>query len=178
MKKLLLLLIFLLSGCLPGTPNYIDNKQSSFDGSDELLMESGYVYNSHSSFSIWDIRLGLSWNSRQQEDIFIIAEVPGEIVNIRSNDGLMFNIDGKIFTLSALEELTDFDSSSDFGHNYRQSKKAFPCKIDFIRKLVEAKTAKVKLITGEGSLEGDFSVDRPGAAIRGFKDFLEKIPQG
>lgn len=179
MKRSILLAIItlLLTACVPNMPNYIQQQESIFDNSIQLKMEPGFVYHGEGTFSGGDLKLGLFWNSRLKDSLWIIAEVPQKIVNIDSNEGLLFNVNDDIVTLSSKEILTDYDSKYVSGWNVKKSSNCFPSDLNFIKRILDAESVKVKLVTGDGYVEGDFKADKPSAAIRGFRDFMKKVEE-
>lgn len=174
-NQILLISILLLTGCMAGMPNNIKTSTSSFDNSQHIQMEPGFVYENADFTSYAYFKLGLSWNSNDKNVTIITAEIPQSIVNINSNKGLQFNIDGEIVKFDSYEIFTKHDVSSAQQTVYSESKKRFVTDKSFIKKLITAKSVKVKLLTGDGYLEGDLLVDKPSAAIHGFKDFIQQI---
>jgi len=177
MRFLLLGVFVFLTGCMAGMPNNVSQNISDFDGSRSLTMEPGFIYESADTWSYGHFQLGLFWTSKAKDAVFIKAKLPNGIANIKSHEGLQFNINGKLTKLSTKTMFTKFNTDTAGGHVYADSSKSFAVPITFIQKLLDAKTVKVKLITGNGVYAGDFKADKPSAAIRGFKAFTQKLKQ-
>lgn len=109
------------------------------------------------------------------ERILISAAVPGHILSIAARDGLQLNIDGEIISLQSDQVFTRTDIASAQRVVFTESERYFAADIDLIARMIEAGSVKVRLNTGEGFMEGDFLVDRPSAAIRGFRSMLSQI---
>lgn len=176
MKYFLTLIISaFLSGCLATMPNSVSETKSTFDGTTQYKMEPGFIYE-NASFGSWGaFKLGLFWDTKMADNILVKAQINNNIVNIVSDEGLQFNIDGELIKLSSTDVTTDFESDIVNGVVYKNSSKNFIANKALINKLLSSKSAKVKLVTRKGFLEGDFKADKPSAAIRGFRDFMKKI---
>jgi len=162
-----------VSGCA-SAPNAIGESTSSFDGSTEYRLNPGFIYRNASTFSSGDVQLGLLWRTGMGDEVMVEAVVAQQIVNIAS-DGLLFNIDGDIIELHSDQALTDFETSRHSGMTFKSSSRWFTTDLQTIERMLGAESAKVKLVTGDGFLEGDFKADKPSAAIRGFKEFVAKV---
>ena len=155
--------------------NKLKVHKSTFDGSTEVTVEPGFIYSSKKFSSRGNFLLGLHWSSAAKNVVTITADVRGGFVNLYSEEGLQFNIDGEIIKLSSLSAMTDTEVSVYLGEVFKRSTKGYPVTLDFIRRLVAADDVKVKLVAQKGYLEGDFMAKKPGAAFKGFTKFLEKI---
>jgi hypothetical protein len=167
--------VTVLSGCMPSMPNNIRESSSKFDGSHEYRMSPGFIYESADTFSGAQLSLGLHWSSANKELVTIFAEIQGEIINIHSSEGLQFNVDGEYIKLSSNQVTTDFESSVSNGLVAKASSKPFTVKRDVLDKILSGEKVFVKLITNAGYVEGEFTADKPSAAIRGFREFSQKI---
>ena len=176
MNKLLVLFIgILMAGCMATMPNNVSVHNSTFDGSTEVTVQPGFIYSDKGMMSYGHFMLGLHWSSSEPDLVFIKAEKPGEIINLVSEEGLMFNIDGEIVKLSSPSVTTSFDVSEYYGSVFTESSKGYIAKLSLINRLLSATDVKVKLVTGEGYMEGDFMADKPSSALRGFKEFIAKV---
>lgn len=172
----IIIIELLLTSCLATMPNTISEIKSSFDGKTQYEMQPGFIY-SDASFGSWgSFKLGLLWN-KPDKNITIKAVIPNKIVNISHKDGLQFNIDGQIIKLSSPDIVTDFYSDIVSGVIYKGSSISFVAEKSIVVRLLSAKTVKVRLVTRSGLMESDFKADKPSAAIRGFRDFSEKLRQ-
>jgi len=94
--------------------------------------------------------------------------VPG-LHQVPQKDSLTFNIDGKVTKFSALTNKTDFSTETgQYAQNY--SSKTYSLELDFIRKLLKAKTVYVKF----AFLEGKFSTDAITTARPAFRKFVKR----
>jgi len=168
-------ILLLLTGCMASMPNQITPATSNFDGSKSLTMAPAFIYESADTWSYAHFQLGLFWSSKFKDSILITAKLPNDIRNINSHEGLQFNVDGKVTKLSTDVVYTQFDADVAGGRVYTESSKPFSVSKQFIQSLLDAKSVKIKLITNKGALVGDFKADKPGAAIRGFKDFMQQF---
>lgn len=175
MRNTILTVLILLSGCMAGTPNNIQRSVSTFDGAVEYRMDPGFVHRDAGALSGADFKLGLLWNTAMGERILISAAVPGHILSIAARDGLQLNINGEIISLQSDQVFTRTDIASAQRVVFTESERYFAADIDLIARMIEAESVKVRLNTGEGFMEGDFLVDRPSAAIRGFRSMLSQI---
>lgn len=172
---LLIAVSAILSGCVTGMPNQVSTATSSFDGSTEISLEPGFVYENKNLMSQGTFMLGLHWSSSEKDFVFIKAEKPGRIVSLAKEDGLQFNIDGEIIKLSSPQALTNTDVSRYYSQFFTQSARGYLAKVELLRRIVNAKDVKVKLVTAEGYYEGDLLTDKPGSAITGFREFIAKL---
>jgi len=168
-------ILLLLTGCMAGMPNHVTSNTSNFDGAKSLSMQPGFIYESMDTFAGGPFQLGLFWSEKYKDIIVITAKLPMEITNIQSNNGLLFNIDGKITKLSSPKLFTKFQTIRTSNTISSDSVKDFAATTQFIEKLINAKSVKVKLVTSKGVLTGDLKADKPSAAIRGFKDFMQQL---
>jgi len=174
-KVLVSLAVSLLLGCASLMPNSISESKSNFDGSVSYKMEPGFIYADASFWSYGHFKLGLFWNNKSKDSISINVVVPSEIINIKSDEGLQFNIDGEIVKLTSSQGITDFETTETSTAVYTSSNKTFRTNVEFVRKLLSAKSVKVKLVMRDGYYEGDFKNAKPTSAVRGFKDFMVKL---
>lgn len=104
-----LTLAAVLSGCVAATPGTTSTTVSKFDGTKQIRIEPGWVYDGMLTSTI---KLGGFWNSKMGNEFVMVAMYRGTDT-IRS---LSFNIDGNIKTIEPLDRFTDF--SYDLGSAY------------------------------------------------------------
>lgn len=175
----LLIAVFTISGCLAAIatmPNQIETQTSTFDGTKITTMEPGWVYSDESFMSMGAFQLGLRANTKVPESVVIKAVVVNDIISINSGNSLLFNIDGDIVALCSSNTFTDFETETVAGRTYSDSVREYPTDREFIKRLLSAKSVKAKLNTSKGFIEGDFTNDKPQAAIRGFRAFIAATP--
>lgn len=161
-------------------PNHISTEIMGFDGAKVIRMEPGWVYTDNSFGSWGQFQLGLTHNSTKHDIVFMKAVVLHEIVNIESDQGLQFNVDGQKILLSSSDVTTHFDTgstdtSSGIVTSYTQSAKTFVANKELIQSLLEAESVKVRLITYEGFIDGDFKTTKPQSAQTGFVKFMAQF---
>lgn len=91
---------------------------------------------------------------------------------IHSIRSVSFNIDGKV------RKFNKFVDSTDISLNDKESSRWFKTNMDFVRKLLNSKTAKIKYSTRTGYETGDFRNDGNGApysAINALRGLMVKI---
>lgn len=174
-----MLFLLALTGCVSGPintlqpSNALEFSQSDFDGARELVLSPGWVYADQKNTFF---RLGLLWRSTMPDgQLFAVARINGRIVNIQSGDGLQFNIDGKLFSLSSPDVLTTFEADYIGNTPLTSSVKKFRFTAELLRIILDAKKVKVKLNFDQAYYEGDFLIELPGAAIFGFREFESRL---
>ena len=175
MIRTLLCLCLLLTGCMASMPNSIEEQRSNFDNSRRIVMQPGFVYENDKTLSYAYFKLGLSFVDTHPDSLIITVEIPQAVTSIDSDRGLLFNVDGVITALSTSQVFTDFDIDRVQHTTYTASSKRYLVPRSFLGKLLSADSVKVRLHTAAGFLEGDLLVDRPSAAIRGFREFAAKM---
>ncbi|MCA1773987.1 MAG: hypothetical protein LC677_15805 [Halomonas sp.] len=182
MKTITLLsLAFLLISCssLPGMPGYIEVTKSSFDNSIQLSMEPALVYRSNDGFSGSDLQMSLLWrSSMNNNDVVLIAQVTGAKI-IARGESLHFNIDGKVESLNSIDDLTSIDYQPGVysaarvpGQNI--SSKRYVVSKEFIDKILNASSVKIRLDLSKTFVEGVFTDSTSSSAYKAFKDFVKK----
>ncbi|GAA6206644.1 lipoprotein [Thalassotalea sp. SU-HH00458] len=177
MKKIILAAIaaLILSGCQSAgfiMPGDITVDKSEFDGVSQIKSVPAWVYKGDGSYS--NIAFGYRWVSSSPEYILIKARLTNQTVSIDSNHGLQFNIDGRIVKLSTNQTYTDFNKYTG-QYSVQHSTKEFPVKLSFAQKLIDSKSVKVKMLSADGYLDGDFKVDNSSSAIESLKNFIDKV---
>jgi len=170
MKTLLLILTFLtLAGCVTAIPGQVHTHTSTFDGLQEVSMAPGWV-SEDTPMGPTPFQLGLHWASASPQKVAFIAVIPLEIVNIESDEGLQFNIDGKIVKLNSAQAFTDFG-------NYAggESSKYFGADLNLVRQILKADSVLVKLITQAGYIEGNLKSPTVMSAIGNMPEFLKTV---
>ena len=177
----LFLLIFLLVGCssMTGVPGYIEVTKSSFDDSTQLSMEPAFVFRNNDGFSGSDLQMSLLWSSAMNKnDVVLIAQVSGA-QSIARGDSLHFNIDGKIESMRSLDEFTNINYepgiySAVYISGQNTSSKRYVVSKEFIDKILNASSVKVKLNLSQLFVEGIFTDTTTSSAYSAFKEFVKK----
>ena len=169
------LIVLILDGCAtPGMPGYISDSVSNFDGSMQINMEPAWLYNS-------PIKLALFKNSKMPDSTIVLIAVVKGAHSFSGGQSLHFNIDGKLESFSAIDNLTDIETESGFygsgiyipASNW--SSKRYLITKDFLNRLIKAGDVWVKIELRKEFVEGRFSSDAPTTARPSFKDFYNKI---
>jgi len=148
---------------------------SAFDGSVEVTQAPGLVYSDIPAMSGYEFALGLRWRSTAAGAVDIIASIPRGAFIIDGRDGLQFNIDGEIVTLSSSDLVTRFsDADLPLGFSTSSSKR-FPATLPLIERLAAARSVGVRLVLGSGHLDGRLDIEGKNAAITGFRAFLARV---
>ncbi|WP_280563351.1 hypothetical protein [Chromohalobacter sp. 48-RD10] len=171
----LLLGLLGLTGCtaMPGMAGHVSSHQSDFDGSTQVSMEPAKVKTGALSV----VLIGADWSSKSPDRVMLTAVVPGDYERIISDEGLQFNIDGDIVKLSSDQAITDLDGEYAGGMVFRESAKTFPVKISLVERIVKADLVKIKLVTGDGYVEGRFQESDPNNAKDAIERFLAEIEE-
>lgn len=159
-------------------PNHISTEVMDFDGTKVTKMEPGWIYSSQSYGSFGRFQLGLTHNSTASDVLFMTAVLMHEIVNIESSNGLQFNIDGEKVLLSSNDIFTHFtheEVSSGVTTEYRRSTKIFVATRELVQALLDAETVKVRLMTHDGFVDGDFKTTKALSAQNGFQAFIDRL---
>lgn len=173
MKKLVFLFVLLFSGCAAMTPGGISVKKSDFDGSTEVVMTPAYVCK-EGTFGSCMIKLGLHRTSRMPADDVVMTVMIGSLEHFSADDGVQFNIDGEIVTLSSPDREVKFEVNSNTAYIDTWAYRTYIVKKDFIKKLLDGTRVAMKVSTNKGYYEGVFSSDKPTTAKGPFGDFLQK----
>lgn len=178
MKNVIGMLFLVLSasmiqGCVSGMPGQVKTNTSSFDGSKEITTEPGYVYKkSNDYFSGTDLGMGLSWTSKLDPEYFIVTVEVYDIVTISGKDSLKIKIGQELYELDSIDNLTQREVSKPSSYTSAISSKRYLIRKDLVRKMMEGNEVNVRVELSSSYVEGVFSLDRAGSAIRAFKNFL------
>lgn len=169
------LMAVLLSGCVmgPGFPGYISESRSAFDQSTQYRMEPANVNPVGGGLYV-PFNLGLVWTSGRPYELGVIAQMT-EYRNLVAEEGLQFNIDGRIVKVSSSQPLTRLRSEGSGAVSYPTSTRIYDAPRELLDNLMKAQRVVVRLHTLDGYLEGVFTEDTPTSAIRGFREFQKKI---
>lgn len=153
----------------------VESYKSDFDGSTKVEMQPGYVFDIGESSAPFS--LGGRWTSDSPSKAWIIVEITsfstGGTATIKSEEGLQLNLDGEIVKISSEQKLTDIETSGgQFDSN--TSYKGFKVDLSLINEIVEADSAKVKVITSRGYKEAEIR-EGMGSALEGLERFLKEV---
>ena len=168
---LAVLLSIVLTGCLMPMPGDTSTTVSKFDNTKQVSVEPGLIYNGMLSSSI---KLGAHWNSKMGDEA--VLHVIYQFVD--SINGISFNIDGEIVSLTPIDALTSFEPGyySGYYSSGATSAQRFNVKLEFLQRLVSAKKVMVKVdlskTFAEGELRDGFTMAKPG-----FVKFLAQVKQ-
>jgi hypothetical protein len=170
----LALSVVILTSCGPLSPGLITQTTSSFDGSEQLIMEPAWLYNS-------TIKLALFKSSKMPKDKLILTAVVRGSHIFNDDPSLHFFIDDELSSLSSIDRLRDINSPDNFtGSGFyvapsNWSSKDYLVEISFIEKIVTAKNVYVRVELKNTYTDGIFSSDAPITARQPFRDFLGQI---
>jgi starvation-inducible outer membrane lipoprotein len=119
MKKLFsigaMLFLFALTGCAALTPGNIQESQSTFDGSTELVMEPpALVRSSAATWSGTSMEMSLFWNSKMKPGRLVLEVYVEGIQSFAQAESLHFNINGEIMSFISIDQLTGLETESGF----------------------------------------------------------------
>jgi len=161
----------LVAGCgvMPGSPGYISESKSTFDGGTTISVDPGHASGCCS--------LGANWRSVAPDYVQIVVVLHGDYSAIENLGGLEFNIDGRIVRLDATGHPTQFDSTRSGTMVFRKSSKAFVMRRGDFDAMLSARVLKVRLHTLRGFVDGDLLENAfGGAAIQGFRGLGARLP--
>jgi hypothetical protein len=167
MKKhsLFLLALLVLTAC-SGLPGGISVTYSKFDASRIVRLEPGWVGEGN-------IKLGLYQSSKMTKDEVILTAMAIWIFNIADKESLQFNIDGEFLVLTPIDSYTYFSLTE--GYTSWSSRKYLINKLT-IKRLLNAQRVIVRIVSDRNTfVEGNFSINDPQTAYRGFYEFYHKI---
>jgi len=151
---------------LPGTPGYISESTSKFDGAQEISMEPGWTRG--------DIRLGLFWRSTMDPDVIYITALVHGAHNLKS---LSFNIDGEFVSFKPSDTSTNIwtEPGSKYFPPINKSQRKYKINRQLIKRLVNAERVVVRLDLMRNYVEGVFSNDLPTMARPAFRTFYAMV---
>lgn len=144
---------------------------SGFDGKTEVAMKNAWIANDAGGMS--QIGMAFRWNSSSPNNVGIIVRVVS-MSNYNNIGAAAMNIDGVIEQLVPAEALTSHDSTRitnttcslalgcTEGISAKNSDKMFIADLSLIRRLVAAKTLKIKVDSGRDYRVGDLRKDSFG----------------
>ncbi len=175
MKTLKLLPTLLLIASCTSIPGNVKTVKSDFDGSTYHASHGGYV--KMSSALSPGLRLGFRWVDKSP-DIMIFEIYYPALVNFVESDGLLFNIDGKITSLSSPTMAASHEVTFTTNLAWQKSKRAYVGTVDLARRIASAKLVKIKAITYTGAIEGQLAeVGGSMSAIRELKEVLKRVDE-
>lgn len=161
MRIIIVCVLALLVGCIPGMPGSITDRTSQIDGLRNVMLEPAYLYQDEGMMSQSLVRLGLFWTSGAPNKMIMTAMVGMLVPGIRGEESLRFNIDGEVITLSMMPT-----SRVEF----RQGGTWLRYSVD--RQLIERLVNGKRVIADFGGIECLFSQDRYQSARPAFREFL------
>ena len=177
MKKNIIILLFLiLASCISSStiPGNINESISNYDGTKEVSIEPAWLYDS-------SIKLGLVKNTKMEKnDIVLTAVVKGTHL-ISSGESLHIRIDKKFFNFSSIDSMTDIKTTKGaYGSGIyippsNWSSKRYIITKAFLKKLINANDAWVKIELSKTYVEGRFSSNALTTAKPAFIKFYNKI---
>jgi hypothetical protein len=189
MKKLFsigaMLFLFALTGCAALTPGNINESQSTFDGSTQLVIEPpALVRSSADTWSGTNMEMSLFWNSKMKPEKIILEVYVQGIESFAQGKSLHFNIDGEIVSFTSIDQLTDFQTESGFfgpvGEYHpatTHSSKRYLISTKFLERILNAKDVRIKLDLSKTYIEGFFSSEDAGTAKPAFSKFYARMLQ-
>ena len=163
--NLFLLALLVLTAC-SGLPGGVSISYSEFDKSRIVQLEPGWVGEG-------DIKLGLYQSSKVTNNEVILTAMAYGIFNIADKESLQFNIDGEFLVLTPIDSYTYFSLTE--GYTSWSSRKYLINKLT-IKRLLNAQRVIVRIVSDRNTyVEGNFLVDDPQTAYRGFYEFYHKI---
>ena len=165
-------LILLLAAC--AAPGHIKETVSPADHVRTVTMLPAYVY-AEGKIGEGKLRLGLTWSSKDPEQMLITAETWGEPVTIPERESLTVSIDGVTVGLSGdpAAPTQQRVESAQTGF-ITWSSRTYRTDRAFIERMVNAGRVVVRLETDKGGADGFFSQDRALSARPAFRAFLKK----
>jgi hypothetical protein len=163
----IILVSVLLSGCA-NMPGAISTNKSEFDGTTTTTMAWSYPR------GISHLGIGLTQSSLDPNIIYFDAVVL-DLVGLIAKEGLLFNIDGKVISLSSSSATTDFSSQVISGSAYRRSERSYVGSLSLLKKICSAESVKVKLLTNDGYDEAVISGGDSTNTIKAMRKYLATI---
>jgi hypothetical protein len=167
-KTLCLSLSLLFVGCAH-MPGKVTENISEFEGTKEISVEP--IGTSAGSA----LMLGGHWTSRLPDVIYIDAKVAYLIAALDAKDGLLFNVDGEIISLSSPTTLTDTNTTVAGTMVISTSQRPYTTTREALDKIIKGKVVKVKLKTlNKGYTEGTVSGSGAMKALQSLAAAIEE----
>ena len=189
MKKLfsigVMLFLFALTGCAALTPGNIQESQSTFDGSTELVMEPpALVRSSAATWSGTSMEMSLFWNSKMKPGQLVLEVYVEGIQSFAQAESLHFNINGAIVSFVSIDQLTGFETESGFfgpAGEYHSptthSSKRYLISTEFLERIINARDVRIRLDLSKIYVEGVFSRGDAGTVKPAFSKFHARMLQ-
>lgn len=159
---------------MPGTPGYIDVIQSQFDNSVQMRMESAWLKNGN-------IMMELFWSSNMKKNEIVLTPILLGAKTINNGKSLHFNVDGKIYSLTSIDNITNIKTTpgSTYGNVHTAaanwSSKSYLISREFLTKLNTGNRVIVKLDLNNSYVEDEFSELGYQLAKGSFIEFEKKL---
>jgi hypothetical protein len=174
------LVLILLAGCAAG-PGKIREGVSPFDGARETALAPACVEAPQSGRPC-ALRLGLFKRSTMGDDAVIliaVAQAPGTIAEGQS---LYFRVQGREIPFASIDRQTRYAIGTG-PHTTGAATCSSPgCSVkrylvsrDFLKSLIDAPSASLRIVLKEGDLECRLSDDDPGLALPSFREFYRRM---
>jgi hypothetical protein len=170
------LVLFSFLGCagVPGIPGNVREHVSKVDNTKELSMEPAWLPESA-------IKLSLFKNTIMQPNEIVLTVVVTGARNFDKGENVRFNVDGKIYSFSSIDDMTDLRTSAGYyGRGIylspsNWSSKRYVITKDFLATILNAKDVWVRVDLVKTYAEGEFSYDGPTCARPAFREFYERM---
>lgn len=158
----------LLAICGTALASSVTKSVDSFDGAMRVDVDRYYGLDCGAATAC--ASLGADWLSTRPGVVVLRLNVLDALTGI---DGLKFNVDGEIVDLNPAEKPTDFEN----GKFLKTSKRDFFISVAELRKVLAAKSVKVRILTQDGLVDATLSSGTKASSAYGaLKEFVEAIP--
>ncbi|MCG5531360.1 hypothetical protein LRD18_10925 [Halorhodospira halochloris] len=173
MKRLFTALsaVVLAAGCMPmpDKPGTVYSSTAPYDGRTEVRMKpAGLDANPNTV----PVTLGAIWQEDRPEEVLIKVGIRTTAYGFGP---LHISVDGEETILSS-EGLANYDVEAISSYILTKSSAYYPADIDLIESIVDARDARLRLVTQSGSFDGVFQ-DAKYGALNGLHDFLGEVNQ-
>ncbi|HNY65173.1 MAG TPA: hypothetical protein PKM41_07015 [Deltaproteobacteria bacterium] len=179
-RALLVLVLWVAAGCAT-MPERITVSVSPFDGARETALEPAPVC-SRKSGQACPIRMGLYKRSTMSDESVILIVVAETSSPIADGESLLFRVNGRVRGFASIDRSTRYSIGTG-PHTAGSS----PCRtrhcsvrrylVDraFLKELVAAPGASVRVLLKSGSVDGTLSDNDPELALPSFREFYTAV---
>lgn len=188
----LLLMITILTGCMEAFDSMnrlagmgdVTEEVSTFDNATIVNASPAPLWREGSWYNFY--RLGATWSSASPDYIALVLSYKTDTDSLNGAPfvhftGLQINIDGEIHSFSTIGSTKMDNSSYNSVMNtiYTSSTNTVIIPYELLKRMVNAKDCRLRILTSHGSEDSQFSIERiPGAAqtaIVAFRTLISKV---
>jgi hypothetical protein len=162
LRSILILLIFIISGCDFAT---VKEYKSELDGTNYVTLNKTFIFSG--------VMFELSWNDKMSPNNITLLVDAMNVKTISQGESLHFNIDGTLYNLKSYDELPAHYTKNYNGIIANSVTMRYSITPYLINKIISAKKVFVRIDVGNEFIENDMDMIQAFRFTDKGKEFLE-----